>query len=114
MQRLPAQEKRVETGVVQFGEDWPGVFIRGDNAGHYAMVAGMLGISPYTPIFGISAICTRYQKTHDITKHAGIQKTAISLPYSRSLGATGGRVGSHRPEPGRFRGLKRLRKHLNG
>lgn len=37
MQRLPAQEKRVETGVVQFGEDWPGVFIRGDNAGYYAM-----------------------------------------------------------------------------
>lgn len=23
---------RVETGPVQFGDDWPGVFIRGDNA----------------------------------------------------------------------------------
>lgn len=23
---------RVETGAVQFGEDWPGLFIRGDNA----------------------------------------------------------------------------------
>lgn len=23
---------RVESGVVQFGEDWPGVFIRGDEA----------------------------------------------------------------------------------
>ena len=23
---------RVETGVVQIGDDWPGVFIRGDNA----------------------------------------------------------------------------------
>lgn len=23
---------RVETGVVQFGDDWPGVFIRGDDA----------------------------------------------------------------------------------
>ena len=23
---------RVETGAVQFGDDWPGVFIRGDNA----------------------------------------------------------------------------------
>lgn len=27
---------RVETGPVQFGEDWPGVFIRGDNAGALA------------------------------------------------------------------------------
>ena len=29
---LPAHEPRVESGVVQFGNDWPGVFLRGDNA----------------------------------------------------------------------------------
>ncbi|HYH68955.1 MAG TPA: hypothetical protein VD866_29950 [Urbifossiella sp.] len=28
---------RVESGPTQFGEDWPGVFIRGDNAGWMAM-----------------------------------------------------------------------------
>lgn len=28
--------KRVETGVVQFEDDWPGVFIRGDKAFYYA------------------------------------------------------------------------------
>lgn len=28
----PGTVARVETGVVQFGDDWPGVFIRGDNA----------------------------------------------------------------------------------
>ena len=27
---------RVETGVVQFEDDWPGVFIRGDNAMNFA------------------------------------------------------------------------------
>jgi hypothetical protein len=26
---------RAETGVVQFGSDWPGIFIRGDNAMGY-------------------------------------------------------------------------------
>lgn len=31
------QKPRVETGKVQIGEDWPGVFIRGDNAMHYAI-----------------------------------------------------------------------------
>jgi hypothetical protein len=31
----PAQ--RVETGTLQINEDWPGVFIRGDNALFYAM-----------------------------------------------------------------------------
>jgi hypothetical protein len=29
--------ERVETGPVQFGDDWPGVFIRGDNAAWYAV-----------------------------------------------------------------------------
>lgn len=31
-------EKRVETGKVQVGDDWPGVFIRGDNALHFGAV----------------------------------------------------------------------------
>lgn len=35
--KLPAQPQRVGTGPIQFGDDWPGVFIRGDNAAHYAM-----------------------------------------------------------------------------
>lgn len=39
---LPDKQQRLETGPVQFtyehGEtDWPGVFIRGDNAAHYAL-----------------------------------------------------------------------------
>ena len=38
IRKLPAQSSRVETGPVQFGDDWPGVFIRGDNAGYYALV----------------------------------------------------------------------------
>lgn len=28
--------KRVESGPIQFDDDWPGVFIRGDSAFHYA------------------------------------------------------------------------------
>jgi hypothetical protein len=34
VQYLPAAAglPRVETGPVQFGDDWPGLFIRGDNA----------------------------------------------------------------------------------
>lgn len=28
----PTDLPRVETGAVQFGDDWPGLFIRGDNA----------------------------------------------------------------------------------
>lgn len=32
-----ASNQRVETGAVQFGDDWPGVFIRGDNAAGFAL-----------------------------------------------------------------------------
>jgi hypothetical protein len=32
VRKLPALDQRIETGPVQFGDDWPGVFIRGDNA----------------------------------------------------------------------------------
>ena len=33
-------EERIETGVVQFNDDWPGVFIRGDNALHFGHIIG--------------------------------------------------------------------------
>lgn len=35
---LPNNVLRMETGPVAFGNDWPGVFIRGDNAFAFAMV----------------------------------------------------------------------------
>jgi hypothetical protein len=34
---LPSQTDRVESGPVQFGDDLPGVFIRGDYAGCFAL-----------------------------------------------------------------------------
>jgi hypothetical protein len=32
---------RVESGAVQFDDDWPGVFIRGDEACYFAHLLGM-------------------------------------------------------------------------
>jgi hypothetical protein len=29
---LPGADERVETGAIRFGDDWPGTFVRGDNA----------------------------------------------------------------------------------
>ncbi len=36
IRKFPACESRVEDGPVQFGEDWPGLFLRGDTAMNYA------------------------------------------------------------------------------
>jgi hypothetical protein len=41
IQKLPAQQPRVETGLVQFGDDWTGIFIRGDSAFGYALALKM-------------------------------------------------------------------------
>lgn len=34
----PPKHERVETGVVEFPDDWPGIFIRGDRALSYALL----------------------------------------------------------------------------
>lgn len=38
VRHFPEQNPRVETGKIQFGNDWSGVFIRGDNAQYYSKV----------------------------------------------------------------------------
>ncbi len=38
VRKFDSQQERVETGPIQFGDDWPGVFIRGDHALHYSML----------------------------------------------------------------------------
>lgn len=38
MRILPEQDDRVETGPLRFGNDWAGVFLRGDSAFGYAGV----------------------------------------------------------------------------
>lgn len=44
---LPAGMTRMETGQVQFGDDWPGIFLRGDNAIGIAIV--LKGIADMLP-----------------------------------------------------------------
>lgn len=52
---------RVETGALQINEDWPGVFIRGDNAIYHAMqlrqlLAKLEQTGDITDIFAISSV----------------------------------------------------------
>lgn len=46
-------DSRIETGPLQFNDDWPGTFIRGKHACHYAMVLGLFLDNPDTrnPIY---------------------------------------------------------------
>lgn len=57
---LPSVPDRVETGPVQFGDDWPGLFIRGDGAANYALNLQQLvtSISQGHPVDAITlALC---------------------------------------------------------
>jgi len=40
VRRISHEGSRVETGPVSFGEDWPGLFIRGDNCIFYSEQLG--------------------------------------------------------------------------
>jgi hypothetical protein len=40
IREFPACDPRIEDGPVQFGDDWPGLFLRGDTAAHYASHLG--------------------------------------------------------------------------
>jgi len=37
LREFPEQKPRVETGPIRFGNDWPGVFIRGDDCAGYSL-----------------------------------------------------------------------------
>ena len=37
IRELPGTDKRVETGPVRFGDDWSGVYIRGDESLYFSM-----------------------------------------------------------------------------
>ena len=49
--------ERVETGPIQFGDDWPGLFIRGNRAFYYAFrLAMQLGKVPVNSKIDVSLI----------------------------------------------------------
>jgi hypothetical protein len=50
IRQLPAVEVRVETGPAQFGDDWPGVFLRGDDAMNFAAHLELLLKGEQSPI----------------------------------------------------------------
>ena len=58
---FPEQEKRVETGPIQFGDDWPGIFIRGDNAFGMVMALRSYIAAPDSPLgqIGIKGVIRR-------------------------------------------------------
>lgn len=42
IRKFGEEQVRVESGPIQFGEDWPGVFFRGDYAGPLSMYLGLI------------------------------------------------------------------------
>ena len=46
------KHRRAETGPMAFGNDWPGIFIRGDNAGYYSMILSQYLKNPEGNHFG--------------------------------------------------------------
>ncbi|MEJ8837625.1 hypothetical protein [Ramlibacter sp. AN1133] len=82
IRQLPEQRERVESGPVQFGPDWPGVFIRGDNAFFYA-----------------GALAAALPEIQDPIARAGLEGLRALLASSDLTGLSrGAGGGAERPE----------------
>lgn len=69
----PNNGKRIETGAVQFGNDWPGLFVRGDDAFGVAM-----------DIDAILACLTEEQRTEQFFAVGGLREF-VSLIRERVI-----------------------------
>ena len=89
--KLPVPEKnsRVETGVIQFGDDWPGVFIRGDHAGHYAFLLEVILEQPQMADeqitrMSLSKLC-ELLKSSNVVRHNDLSHDSINQKETSSI-----------------------------
>ncbi len=50
VRKFPPEAQRVETGPIQFGDDWPGIFLRGDTALYFAYLLDNIKHSQTDPV----------------------------------------------------------------
>ena len=70
---LPPVANRVESGAIQFGDDWPGYFMRGDDACYMAMCIKMtLDRLPHDDIYSrqLRDLVDRITQNTDLTSNA--------------------------------------------
>lgn len=81
VRELPAVEKRVETGPVRFGDDWTGVFIRGDNA--FGLLAHLCPMIETMPKDSLSDMLTRSA----VVQVCRLLASSIEGPHGESIRA---------------------------
>lgn len=60
MRTLPKQEQRVESGPIRFGDDWPGLFLRGDTCFGYLGTLGRAIMELRVASDPVSKICSMH------------------------------------------------------
>jgi hypothetical protein len=81
VRNLDAQEERVETGVVQFGDDWPGVFIRGDDAFNYANM--LKAVLHSTEAGSIARVATK--ELIDLLESSNVNNQSKATPQTNDI-----------------------------
>ena len=75
---------RPETGTMKFGDDWTGIFIRGDNAFHFAMILEGFINHPEDPIAraAITGLLETLRDSNEATTTVGPQRLK---PFSECI-----------------------------
>ncbi|KKM72098.1 hypothetical protein LCGC14_1423990 [marine sediment metagenome] len=92
IRELPQQDDRVETGPVRFGDDWAGLFIRGDDA--FGLALQIVGALNGNPLYKPNDVLRRLgRKLLTCCEHESVRKdltrnllAEIHRPQARSQG----------------------------
>lgn len=78
---VPDDAPRIETGLIQFGKDWPGAFIRGDDSFFFA--GNLRALLEHGPSSEFSASILRslleILESTDVRKHPGYMPSQAEL-----------------------------------
>lgn len=77
---------RPETGPMKFGNDWRGVFIRGDDAFNYAMhLERLMRHQPPGDVIGMMVVRTLHELLRSSDERVPTEQTQHMRPYGEAL-----------------------------
>lgn len=90
------ENRRAETGTTQFDDDWPGIFIRGDNALYLSMalnnfLAGSQDVITRMSVKSLADMLARANVRHPehrVDQYATVVRRAEPIPGARPITET--------------------------
>ena len=81
----PREQTRIETGTAQFGDDWPGVFIRGDDCFNFTMHLDAVLSNPDLDQLSVAILRGLQSMLASSDAHASLRARQYLLSYKECV-----------------------------